>query len=165
MPYCPNCGKEISEDDEFCSKCRQPLKGQPIRRVRRRDEKDEKNERDEKDEKHEDQQSGAIVGGLIVVWLGVSFMLQNTGVLYWADFGGIFLLGLGLILVFRGLWAYSQTGVFDAGFGYIVGGGFVALLGAGISFDLEEWWPVFLIGIGLVVVFRALTAKSKNPVP
>lgn len=25
MPYCPNCGKEIKEDDKFCPSCGQPL--------------------------------------------------------------------------------------------------------------------------------------------
>jgi hypothetical protein len=160
MPFCPKCGQEISEDDEYCPKCRYSLRRRPVRPVRRRNEKDEKDEkREEEDEK------AAIMGGLVVVWLGLSLLLQNAGLLGWADFGGVFLLGLGLIIVFRGLWAYSQSGVFEQGFGYIVGGGFVALIGAGISFDLDEWWPVLLIALGLVVVVRALMARSENPLP
>ena len=160
MPYCPNCGEEISEDDEYCSKCRQPLRGRPVRPIRRRTEKDEKDEkREEEDEK------AAIMGGLVVIWLGLSFLLQNAGILGWVDFGGVFLLGPGLIIVFRGLWAYSQSGVFEQGFGYIVGGGFVTLIGAGVAFDLDEWWPVLLIALGLVVVARALMARSENPLP
>jgi hypothetical protein len=75
------------------------------------------------------------------------------------------MLGLGLIIVFRGLWAYSESGVFEHGFGYVVGGGFVALIGAGIAFDLDEWWPVFLIAFGLIIVVRALMARSENPLP
>jgi len=160
MPFCPKCGEEVSEDDEYCAKCNYSLKRRTVRPVRRRNEKDEKDEkRGEEDEK------AAIMGGLVVAWLGLSLLLQNAGLLGWADFGGIFLLGLGLIIVFRGLWAYSQSGVFEHGFGYIVGGGFVALLGAGISFDLDEWWPVLLIAVGLVVVVRALMARSESPLP
>jgi hypothetical protein len=160
MPYCPNCGEEISEDAEYCPKCSYPLKRRPVRHVRRRDEKAEKDEkREEADEK------AAIVGGLVVIWLGLSLLLQNAGLLGWGDFGGIFMLGLGLIIVFRGLWAYSESGVFEHGFGYVVGGGFVALIGAGITFDLEEWWPVFLIAFGLIIVVRALMARSENPLP
>lgn len=160
MPFCPKCGEEVSEDDEYCPKCNYSLKRRTVRPVRRRNEKDEKDEkRGEEDEK------AAIMGGLVVAWLGLSLLLQNAGLLGWADFGGIFLLGLGLIIVFRGLWAYSQSGVFEHGFGYIVGGGFVALLGAGISFDLDEWWPVLLIAVGLVVVVRALMARSESPLP
>jgi hypothetical protein len=160
MPFCPKCGEEVSEDDEYCPKCNYSLKRRTVRPIRRRNEKDEKDEkRGEEDEK------AAIMGGLVVAWLGLSLLLQNAGLLGWADFGGIFLLGLGLIIVFRGLWAYSQSGVFEHGFGYIVGGGFVALIGAGISFDLDEWWPVLLIALGLVVVVRALMARSESPLP
>jgi len=160
MPFCPKCGEEISEDDEYCPKCSYSLRRRPVRSVRRRNEKDEKDEKREKED-----EKAAIMGGLVVVWLGLSLLLQNAGLLGWADFGGIFLLGLGLIIVFRGLWAYSQSGVLEHGFGYIVGGGFVALIGAGISFDLDEWWPVLLIAMGLVVVARALMARSESPLP
>jgi hypothetical protein len=160
MPFCPKCGEEVSEDDEYCPKCNYSLKRRTVRPVRRRNEKDEKDEkRDGEDEK------AAIMGGLVVVWLGLSLLLQNAGLLGWADFGGVFLLGLGLIIVFRGLWAYSQSGVFEQGFGYIVGGGFVTLIGAGVSFELDEWWPILLIALGLVVVVRALMARSENPLP
>jgi hypothetical protein len=162
MPYCPVCGKEVSEDDEFCSKCRTPLKEPRLRPVRRREEKDEK---DEKGEKHEDDQAGAITGGLVVVWLGVSFALRNMGYYPWADMGGVFLLGIGVILILRGLWQYSRSGVLDHGFGYIVGGAFVAFLGANIVFDIRDTWAFFVIGLGLVIVLRALMARGSNPAP
>ena len=75
MPYCPRCGNEVSEDADYCTKCRAPLiEGTPYRRVRRRNEKDEK---DEKDEKGEDDKYGPIVGGLIVILLGALLLLQN----------------------------------------------------------------------------------------
>jgi hypothetical protein len=160
MPFCPKCGQETSEDDEYCPNCNYQLKRRIIRPVRRRDEKDEK------DEKHEVQnEKSAIMGGLVVSWLGLSLLLQNAGLLEWTDFGGVFLLGLGLIIVFRGLWAYSQSGVFEHGFGYIVGGGFVSLIGAGIAFDLDEWWPVLLIALGVMIVARGFMARSENPLP
>jgi hypothetical protein len=162
MPYCPVCGKEVSEDDEFCSKCRTPLKEPRLRPVRRREEKDEK---DEKGEKHEDDQAGAITGGLVVVWLGVSFALRNMGYYPWADMGGVFLLGIGVILILRGLWQYSRSGVLDQGFGYIVGGAFVAFLGANIVFDIRDTWAFFVIGLGLVIVLRALMVRGSNPAP
>ena len=31
MPYCPECGKEVSEGDEFCPRCGAPLKAPAIR--------------------------------------------------------------------------------------------------------------------------------------
>lgn len=34
MPYCPECGKEVSEDDEYCPRCGAPLKA-PVIEYRR----------------------------------------------------------------------------------------------------------------------------------
>ncbi len=163
MPYCPKCGNEISEDDDFCSKCRTPLKeGVVYRRVHRRDEKDEKNE---KDEKGEDDKFGPIIGGLIVTWLGLLLLLSNQGIIRSFDFGGYFLMGIGVILIIRGLLATQEYGSFDAGYGYIIGGGVLTLIGLGITFNLRDWWAIMLIGLGLVIVLRGFMDRGKNPVP
>lgn len=166
MPYCPRCGTEADPDDEYCDKCGYNLSERPpVRPVRRRDEKSEKDERDEKEEKREDERSGAIMGGAIVIWLGVSFILRNSGYIGWNQFGGVFLLGIGLILIFRGLLEYTRAGSIDPAMGYLIGGGFVALMGAGITFNLDEWWPIFLVIIGIVIILRGLTERGRNPRP
>jgi len=107
----------------------------------------------------------SITGGLVVVWLGVSFALRNMGYYPWADMGGVFLLGIGVILILRGLWQYSKSGVLDQGFGYLVGGAFVAFLGANIVFDIRDTWAFFVIGLGLIIVLRALMVRGSNPTP
>ena len=163
MPYCPKCGNEVSEDDEFCSKCRTPLKeGAVYRKVQRRDEKDEKNE---KDEKHEHDSFGPIMGGLIIAWLGVLLLLSNQNIIRSFDFGGYFLLGIGVILLVRGLLVSQQSGSLDSGFGFIIGGGVLALIGLGITYDLRDWWAILLIGLGLIIVLRGFMDKGRNPVP
>ncbi|MGW8179547.1 MAG: zinc ribbon domain-containing protein [bacterium] len=165
MPYCPRCGNEVTEEDEFCSKCRTPLKeGVVYHRVRRRDEKDEKDEKGEKGEKGEDDKYGPIVGGLIVVWLGVLLLLSNQNIIRSSDFGGYFLMGIGAILVLRGLLATQDTG-FDSGFGYMIGGGVMVLIGVGITYNLEDWWAIMLIGLGLIIVLRGITERGRNPIP
>ena len=166
MPYCPRCGNEVDEDADYCTKCRAPLKeGVQYRRVRRRNEKGEKNEKDEKDEKGEDDKYGPIIGGLIITWLGTLLLLQNQNIIRGSDFGGFFLMGIGVILIFRGLLAMQETGSFDQGFGYMIGGGVMALIGAGITYNLREWWAFILIGVGLVAVIRGFTERGKNPIP
>lgn len=166
MPYCPRCGKEVSEEADYCTKCRAPLKeGVTYRRVSRRDEKDEKDEKNEKDEKGDDDKYGAIIGGLIVTWLGALLFLQNQNIITGSDFGGYFLMGIGVILVFRGLLAIQETGSFDQGFGYLIGGGIVVLIGAGITYNLREWWAFILIGLGLVIVLRGVSERGRNPIP
>ena len=78
MAYCPKCGKEVSEEDDYCTECRTPLKSQySYRRVSRRSEKDEKNEKGEKNEKQEEDEYGALIGGGILVVLGGNLALAR----------------------------------------------------------------------------------------
>lgn len=169
MPYCPKCGNEVDEGADFCTKCRTPLKeGVRYRRVSRRDEKDEKgekNEKDEKNEKGEEDRYGPVVGGLIVTWLGALLFLSNQNIIRSSNFGGYFLMGIGVILALRGLLAIQETGSMDQGYGYLIGGGVLAVIGVGIVYDLRDWWAIILVGIGLVMVLRGFTERGKNPIP
>ena len=162
MPYCPNCGNEVSEDADYCTKCRAPLKeGVTYRRVSRRNEKNEKNEK-------QDDKYGPLVGGLIVTWLGLLLFLQNKNIVTGFDFGGYFLMGLGVIILFRGVLVIRDTGSFDQGFWYLIGGGVAVLIGAGagISYNVSRgWWAFILMGLGLVIVLRGITERKRNPIP
>ena len=159
MPYCPKCGNEVSEDDDYCTKCRTPLKeGLTYRRVRHRDEKDEKNEKQE-------DRYGAVIGGLIVTWLGVLLLLNNQNMIRGGGFGGYFLMGVGVILIFRGLLALQETGSTDEPLGYFIGGGVLVVIGGGITFNIQDWWAILLIGLGLIIVLRGFTARNRNPLP
>jgi hypothetical protein len=163
MAYCPKCGTEVSEEDDYCTKCRTPLKNQlTYRRVSNRNEKNEKNE---KGEKHDDEDEyGAIIGGGILIWLGVLLMLQNQGLLR-GNFGGFFLMGIGVILALRGLLAFQQPGRADSGTGFLIGGGVLVLIGAGITYNIQDWWAFIIIGIGLVIIYRGIADRKRNPVP
>ena len=159
MPYCPKCGNEVSEDDDYCTKCRTPLKeGLTYRRVRHRDEKDEKNEKQE-------DRYGAVIGGLIVTWLGVLLLLNNQNMIRGGGFGGYFLMGVGVILIFRGLLALQETGSTDESLGHFIGGGVLVVIGGGITFNIQDWWAILLIGLGLIIVLRGFTARNRNLLP
>jgi len=107
MSYCPKCGNEITEDMVFCPKCGASLKieqatAQPQRPVTYRHEKQEKrekgSEKGEKHEKHEYAFIGPLIGGIIILFIGLSAYLSimhyETGIL-WA----FFFIGLGLLVV------------------------------------------------------------------
>jgi hypothetical protein len=161
MPYCPKCGNEVSEDADYCTKCREPLReGLTYRRVRRRNEKNEKNE---KQEKGEDDKYGIIIGGLIVTWLGALLLLSNQNIIRSSDFGGYFLMGIGVILVIRGILAYQELGSIEHSYGYLIGGGVVAMIGLGITYNLRDWWAIILVGLGLVIVLRGVIERNRNP--
>lgn len=166
MPYCPRCGSEVKEDDEYCSNCRAPLKESiAYRPIQRRDEKDEKNEKSEKDEKGEEDKYGPILGGLIVILLGTLLLLSNQNIIRGSDFGGYFLAGIGVILLFRGFLAMQETGSFQSGYGFLVGGGILIIIGVGILFNLRDWWAILLIGLGLIIILGAFNERSRNPIP
>ena len=153
MSYCPKCGNEVKEDDEYCSKCRTNLKSNvSYRKVNRRINFEWKD--------HDKDQYGALIGGGVVIWLGALLLLQNQGLLGGGDFGGLFLLGIGIILVLRGVIAYQQTGGCDEGFGYLTGGGILMLIGAGLAYNIRDWWAFLLIGLGLIIVGRGLTNRK-----
>jgi len=153
MSYCPKCGNEVKEDDEYCSKCRTNLKSNvSYRKVNRRINFEWKD--------HDEDQYGALIGGGVVIWLGALLLLQNQGLLGGGDFGGLFLLGTGVILVLRGFIAYQQTGGYDESFGYLAGGGILMLIGAGLAYNIRDWWAFLLIGLGLLIVGRGLTNRK-----
>ena len=147
MQYCPKCGKEANEEDEFCTMCRTALKNNvEYRRVKRRN--DDWWDRDNEDEKY-----GALIGGGIVIWLGLLLLLQNQGILR-GDFGGYFLMGIGIILALRGIVALQTEGQSDTSNGFLIGGGILLLIGFGITYNIQDWWAFLLIGLGVFIIYR-----------
>lgn len=112
MPYCPNCGAEIKEEMTFCPKCGASLKiEEPVdwrerRRVlreeRREARRSEKEEKTEKHEKHEYAPMGPLIAGLALIFLGVLAYLQVTGMIQGQFLGALFLLVIGIIILFYG---------------------------------------------------------------
>jgi uncharacterized membrane protein YvbJ len=112
MPYCPKCGTKVDEDTVFCPKCGASIKGvqaAPSRVEYRHEkrEKEEKNERDrdekrEKGEKHEKRGVGLIgpiIGGLVLIFLGLAYFLENTGVIERGVIWAFFLVAIGVIII------------------------------------------------------------------
>lgn len=179
MLFCPKCGKEVADDAKFCPYCREPLKTSNIfyRREEDRDEKNEKDERDEKNEKddrdekseknekQEDRMSSSIMGGLVLLWLGVSFLLREYGFIRYASWWSYFLVGLGLILFLRGVLMYSKTSNLRSAQGFFIGGIIVALIGISDIIGLRNWWGLILIILALYIILTGLGFRNKNPRP
>ena len=105
MPYCPKCGVEVSEEMDFCPQCGKRLKPSPARVQREKAEKEEKREKAEKYEKREFGYVGPFVGGVILIFLGVMFYLAAIDRIQVRDWGPIFLIVVGIIIVVFGLYA------------------------------------------------------------
>ncbi len=165
MPYCPKCGKEVKEDAVFCPYCGETLKvGGRVVYARARDEKDERDEKEEKNEGAGGMWSG-VMGGLILLWLGVTFLLRQYNYIATNDWWNIFLVGLGAIIILRGLALYMQLNNWRAASGFIIGGGIVALIGAATFVGLRDWWAVLLVLAGLWIILNAFMNRNKHPRP
>ena len=85
-----------------------------MRRAERREryEKHEKGEKAEKNEKQEKGRGGgiggALVGGLVLIWLGLAVYFQQIGYLSPNLWPGYFVVGLGAILLLDGLVRLAQ---------------------------------------------------------
>jgi len=111
MPYCTKCGAEVSEDVEFCPKCGTRLKPPPapVRMEKaEKEEKEEKREKAEKAEKHEKREFGYVgplVGGVILIIVGIMLYLATVSPMYMHDWGPVFLIMVGIIILALGLYA------------------------------------------------------------
>jgi hypothetical protein len=182
---CRNCGVVIPTDAKFCPSCGvavtpEPVQPQqpastaaappPYREYRgEKHEKGEKREKGEKGEKGEKRgdRTGAVTGGLVLIWLGISFYLAQTHVILWADWWAYFLAGLGIIIIVNGLIRYSETRYNPTG--AFIGGAVLVIIGVTFLMDASDFWrdfwPVILIAIGVVVIVSGLTARSRAQRP
>jgi len=110
---------------------------------------------------------GALVGGLILVWLGATFFLEQNGYLPTGDWWAYFIAGVGAILVLEGVVIYSEG---RRGIGPVIGGAILILIGLSsisayqLSFG-TNLWPLLLVALGVVVILGGLASRRRVPAP
>ena len=132
------------------------------REKREKDEKEEKHEKHEKDEKSGDR-TGAFVGGLILIWLGVSFYLVQARYIDWNEWWPYLLAGIGVILIAQAAVRYSTVHLKGPVMGPLIGGLVLLIIGLAGILGMKDWWPFVLIAIGIVVIIGGATAKARTP--
>jgi len=105
---------------------------------------------------------GSVVGGLILIWLGICFLMTTSGPWEWENVWSYFLGGLGVIflleVVIRLLFpAYRRPIV-----GRLILSMVLMAIGFGGIVGLETWWPLVLIVIGLAILVGGLT-RTRRP--
>lgn len=104
---------------------------------------------------------GAITGGLVLIVLGIVFMLAQNGWfgVTWANMWGMFLIGLGGILLLQALLRLVLPDYRRNVSGLVIGAFILIAIGmipfAGM--DWAKYWPVALIGIGVVMLLQQFT--------
>lgn len=114
VSYCPKCGNRIDDEMVFCPKCGAALKATqpptapaPSNVVYRneKEEKNEKHEKHEKGEKHEKRMHGFIgplIGGLILVFIGLTAFLELTIKMSQEVVDALFFVVVGAVII---IWA------------------------------------------------------------
>lgn len=174
--YCSKCGAELPVGSSFCPKCGAPIGNatqgsaqSPYYRRRReyRNEKYEKQEKHEKNEKGEKGRGGSIIGpvigGLILIWLGLTFYLQQVGALPSENWWAYFVMGIGIIIILQGALLYSRHR--RPIYGPFIGGAILFLVGFSFVYNVwSDFWPLIIVVIGIAILLSAI-ARSRTPAP
>jgi hypothetical protein len=164
MPFCRNCGNETEPGAEYCRKCGQRVGEGSFGDEIGREIGDSIRNSIIVENIPEVKLIDAIFGGLVVVLIGAVLYLAASGLVNWVgwnNFWAFFLLGLGVLLLFKGLALFLIPVARRKAYGdlqgglilCIIGGTFVMLLSGG---DWSTNWPIFLVIAGVVIVFVAI---------
>jgi hypothetical protein len=164
MPFCKYCGNETEPGAEYCRKCGQRIGEGTVGDEIGREIGDAIRKSIIVESIPEVKLIDAVFSGLVVVLIGGVLYLAASGAISWVEwsnFWAYFLLGLGILLLFKGLALFlipaarrKAYGDLQGGFILgIIGGTFVMLLSGS---DWSRNWPIFLIIAGGVIVFVAI---------
>lgn len=175
--FCHRCGAQLTPGASFCAKCGAPVFSSTTsipgtqQSQARRGEKSEKHEKQEKHEKGEKSgwrgMLGAVVAGLILMWLGVTFFLEQNGYLPSDIWWAYFVSGVGIVLILEGVAFYSRG---HYGLGPLIGGA-VLLFGGLSSITTHNYtidaqiWPLFIVFIGALVLVTGVIFRRRVPAP
>jgi hypothetical protein len=106
---------------------------------------------------------GSLIGGSILIWLGITFYLQQAGY-FIANWWALFLIGLGVILILMG-GLYSSRAHRPV-ISPFIGGAILLFIGLAFFYTIFNFfWPLILVIIGLAIVASAFTARRHSPEP
>lgn len=158
----------------FCARCgaaavssATPASGQqpPYTRREEKGEKHEKREKGEKSTYH--GMLGAIVAGLILIWLGITFFMEQNGYLPSDIWWAYFISGVGIVLVLDGVVIYSRGHI---GLGPVIGGallmfgGLSAITTNNYTFQ-SQLTPLVIVAIGVIVLVTGVAFRRRVPKP
>ncbi len=163
--FCPSCGSQVSRAGSGQQPGTPAPQSQYPAGRREKQEKQEKGEKGEKNEKGRGGDiTGAVTGGLILIWLGVTFFLQENNYIASGNWWAYFLMGIGAILILQGFLRYAMNR--RPILGSFIGGAVVFLIGfAFVQGVVANLWPLILVVIGAAVLLSAVVGRQRRPAP
>lgn len=164
MLYCPKCGKEVENEEVICATCGTSLKEPSVNYRSYNNEHWEERvdawaNRIEINVNtwREESFLGSLMGGLIILWLGVTFLLREYGYLA-GSWWGWFLSGVGIILLGRGIYSISRNHR-GRGKGFVYGGVIIGVMGAASIIGIVNWWAILFVIMGLIIILSAFNRQ------
>jgi hypothetical protein len=111
--------------------------------------------------RHYRDRIGRVFFGIIVIWLGVSFLLREHDFLYHSDWWAYFLFGLGIIFIAEAIVRMILPEFKRPYLGKMIVGSIFLALGANNIYGMEEWWPVILIAAGVAIILLTFVRKNE----
>ena len=105
---------------------------------------------------------GRIFFGIIIIWLGISFLLMKYDYFYHGEWWSYFLLGLGIIFFAEAFVRMTHTNYKRSYTGKIIAGAILVAIGAGGIYDMGNWWPLILIAVGIIIIILSVQQKSTS---
>ncbi|MBN2010232.1 hypothetical protein JW960_12875 [candidate division KSB1 bacterium] len=100
---------------------------------------------------HEKDTLSRIFTGLLVIWLGITFYMNNMG---WLDgaWWAYFVMGIGVLFLIETLVRISQNRQYPM-YGKLIGGIVLIAVGANNIYGINDWWPLIFVAAGLAIIF------------
>ena len=126
----------------------------------------QKKARDEKDEKSQEEKwrrdpFGRVIFGLIVIAVGILLLLASQEIIAWDIWWAYLLLALGGIFVFEALIRSLMPAYRRPVSGKLIAGIVLIAIGAFNIYGLVSWWPLIIIGVGVIILFSGFFRVRK----
>lgn len=103
-----------------------------------------------------------IFTGLVIIWLGVSLLLENQHYFRGGDWWAYFIFGLGVLFFAEAIFRLMRPESNQRYNGKIIAGAVLIAFGANHIYDLQNWWPLLLVAAGAIIVFITMQRDNNN---
>ena len=122
----------------------------------------EKGEEQGIEEKWRKDPFSALTLGLVVILAGIIFFLAYQEIIERENWWAYFLLGAGCVIIIGALARYASPPHRRPIFGKVCLGLILICIGSINIYGLEEWWPLVIIVVGILIIAYGMT-RARRP--